>query len=121
MTPSYDSRTAWGGTSRRQSPGESGALLCSSCKRPQGQRWGSWEGWGQGVTRDISLTSRSLPLRPEKFSQHLVSYEDLAQNPDLLDDPSLVVKINKQWVLGLGRWVAPYSTALTPHLSLQTL
>lgn len=67
---------------------------------------------GLADSRDVSV---------EKFSQHLVSYEDLAQNPGLLDDPSLVVKINKQWVLGLGRWVAPPSTALTPHLSLQTL
>lgn len=121
MTPSCDSRTAWGGTSRCQSPGEPGALLWSSCRRPQGQRWGSREGQGQWVRRDISLTSRFLPLLPEKFSQHLVSYEDLAQNPGLLDDPNLVVKINKQWVLGLGRWVAPSSTALTPHLSLQAL
>uniref|UniRef100_A0AC11BTV7 Lipin 3 n=1 Tax=Ovis aries TaxID=9940 RepID=A0AC11BTV7_SHEEP len=67
---------------------------------------------GLADSRDVSV---------EKFSQHLVSYEDLAQNPGLLDDPSLVVKINKQWVLGLGCWVAPPSTALTPHLSLQTL
>lgn len=51
----------------------------------------------------------------------MVSYQDLARNPGLLDDPNLVVKINKQCVLGLGRWVSPPSTALTPHLSLQAL
>ncbi|XP_043336178.1 phosphatidate phosphatase LPIN3 isoform X3 [Cervus canadensis] len=32
----------------------------------------------------------------EKFNQHMVSYQDLARNPGLLDDPNLVVKINKQ-------------------------
>ncbi|XP_061293582.1 phosphatidate phosphatase LPIN3 isoform X1 [Bos javanicus] len=42
---------------------------------------------GLADSRDVSV---------EKFSQHLVSYEDLAQNPGLLDDPNLVVKINKQ-------------------------
>ena len=121
MTLNCDSRTAWGGTSRCQSPGEPGALLWLSCRRPQGRRWGSREGWGQWVTRDFSLTSRFLPLCPEKFNQHVVSYEDLARNPGLLDDPNLVVKINKQCVLGLGRWVSPPSTALITHLSLQAL
>ncbi|XP_061065749.1 phosphatidate phosphatase LPIN3 isoform X3 [Eubalaena glacialis] len=32
----------------------------------------------------------------EKFNQHIVSYQDLAQNPGLLDDPNLVVKINEK-------------------------
>lgn len=36
----------------------------------------------------------SLPLCPEKFNQHIISYHDLAKNPGLLDDPNLVVKIN---------------------------
>lgn len=38
----------------------------------------------------------SLPLCPERFSQHIVSYQDLTQNPGLLDDPNLVVKINEK-------------------------
>ncbi|EPY78338.1 Lipin-3 isoform 2-like protein [Camelus ferus] len=33
---------------------------------------------------------------PEKFSKHIVSYQDLAQNPGLLDNPNLVVKINEK-------------------------
>ncbi|KAM6163855.1 phosphatidate phosphatase LPIN3 [Rhynchocyon petersi] len=33
----------------------------------------------------------------EKFSQHLVSYQDLAGHPSLLDDPNLVVKINEKY------------------------
>ena len=52
----------------------------------------------------VNLTSRPLPLYPERFNQHVVSYLDLAQNPGLLDDPNLVVKINEKWVLGQGRW-----------------
>ncbi|XP_038961442.1 phosphatidate phosphatase LPIN3 isoform X1 [Rattus norvegicus] len=42
---------------------------------------------GLADTRDISL---------EKFTQHMVSYEDLTKNPGLLDDPNLVVKINEK-------------------------
>ncbi|XP_036085298.1 phosphatidate phosphatase LPIN3 isoform X3 [Rousettus aegyptiacus] len=42
---------------------------------------------GLADRRDISL---------ERFSQHIVSYQDLTQNPGLLDDPNLVVKINEK-------------------------
>ena len=76
---------------------------------------------GAGATGHVGcagLTPRSLPLCPEKFNQHIVSYQDLAQNPGLLDDPNLVVKINEKWVPGLGGWIALPSTALTPFLSL---
>ncbi|XP_029076846.1 phosphatidate phosphatase LPIN3 isoform X3 [Monodon monoceros] len=37
-----------------------------------------------------------ISRRKEKFNQHIVSYQDLAQNPGLLDDPNLVVKINEK-------------------------
>lgn len=43
-----------------------------------------------------SLSPHVLPLCPEKFTQHMVSYEDLTKNPGLLDDPNLVVKINEK-------------------------
>lgn len=42
---------------------------------------------GLADSRDISL---------EKFNKHTVSYQDLVQNPGLLDDPNLVVKINEK-------------------------
>lgn len=42
---------------------------------------------GLADSRDISL---------DKFTQHMVSYEDLTKNPGLLDDPNLVVKINEK-------------------------
>uniref|UniRef100_A0A8C9QBL6 phosphatidate phosphatase n=1 Tax=Spermophilus dauricus TaxID=99837 RepID=A0A8C9QBL6_SPEDA len=42
---------------------------------------------GLADSRDISL---------DKFNQHVVSYQDLAKNPGLLDDPNLVVKINEK-------------------------
>ncbi|CAK6448018.1 unnamed protein product [Pipistrellus nathusii] len=42
---------------------------------------------GLADSRDISL---------EKFNKHVVSYQDLVQNPGLLDDPNLVVKINEK-------------------------
>uniref|UniRef100_G3UAX3 phosphatidate phosphatase n=1 Tax=Loxodonta africana TaxID=9785 RepID=G3UAX3_LOXAF len=42
---------------------------------------------GLADSQDISL---------EKFRQHVVTYQDLAKNPSLLDDPNLVVKINKK-------------------------
>ena len=44
----------------------------------------------------VSLIPYSLPLCPEKFNQHIVSYEDLVQNPGLLEHPNLVVKINEK-------------------------
>lgn len=44
----------------------------------------------------VSLRPHSLPLCPEKFNQHIVSYQDLTKNPGLLDDPNLVVKINER-------------------------
>ncbi|VFV16932.1 phosphatidate phosphatase lpin3 [Lynx pardinus] len=42
---------------------------------------------GLADSRDISR---------EKFNQHIVSYEDLVQNPGLLEHPNLVVKINEK-------------------------
>ncbi|XP_016074858.1 PREDICTED: phosphatidate phosphatase LPIN3 isoform X2 [Miniopterus natalensis] len=42
---------------------------------------------GLADSRDISL---------EKFNRHIVSYQDLTQNPGLLDDPNLVVKVNEK-------------------------
>ncbi|XP_071067817.1 phosphatidate phosphatase LPIN3 isoform X2 [Dasypus novemcinctus] len=36
----------------------------------------------------------SRDINPEKFNQHVVSYQDLTENPGLLDDPNLVVKVN---------------------------
>nr|KAF6471726.1 lipin 3 [Molossus molossus] len=42
---------------------------------------------GLADSRDVSL---------EKFNKHVVSYQDLAQNPGLLDDPNLVVRINEK-------------------------
>lgn len=44
----------------------------------------------------VGLPPHSLPLCPEKFNQHIVSYRDLTKNPGLLDDPNLVVKINER-------------------------
>ncbi|KAF5917537.1 hypothetical protein HPG69_017429 [Diceros bicornis minor] len=38
----------------------------------------------------------SWDISLEKFNQHIVSYQDLVQNPGLLDDPNLVVKINEK-------------------------
>ncbi|XP_057168505.1 phosphatidate phosphatase LPIN3 isoform X3 [Ursus arctos] len=42
---------------------------------------------GLSDSGDISL---------EKFNQHIVSYQDLVQNPGLLEHPNLVVKINEK-------------------------
>ncbi|XP_062948418.1 phosphatidate phosphatase LPIN3 isoform X2 [Cynocephalus volans] len=38
--------------------------------------------------------SDSWDISLDKFNQHIISYQDLTQNPGLLDDPNLVVKIN---------------------------
>lgn len=51
---------------------------------------------GKSRCKRISLSPHSLPLCPEKFNKHTVSYQDLVQNPGLLDDPNLVVKINEK-------------------------
>lgn len=55
---------------------------------------GSTRGLGQRVTWNVPASPLTLPLCPEKFNQHSVSYQDLTKNPGLLDDPNLVVKIN---------------------------
>lgn len=55
-----------------------------------GRRWGSRSG------QTCQLTPYSLRLCPEKFNQHIVSYQDLVQNPGLLEHPNLVVKINEK-------------------------
>lgn len=33
---------------------------------------------------------------PEKFMEHMVSYQQFAENPGLVDDPNLVILINKK-------------------------
>ena len=33
---------------------------------------------------------------PEKFMEHVVSYQQFAENPGLIDDPNLVILINKK-------------------------
>ncbi|XP_036899978.1 phosphatidate phosphatase LPIN3 isoform X3 [Sturnira hondurensis] len=38
----------------------------------------------------------SRDISQEKFNKHIVSYQDLAHNPGLLDDPNLVVKVNEK-------------------------
>ncbi|KAM5304104.1 phosphatidate phosphatase LPIN3 isoform 3-T4 [Glossophaga mutica] len=38
----------------------------------------------------------SRDISPEKFNKHIVSYQDLAHNPGILDDPNLVVKVNEK-------------------------
>ncbi|XP_037667460.1 phosphatidate phosphatase LPIN3 isoform X2 [Choloepus didactylus] len=55
-------------------------------------------------TDAVNMTALSLcggladsqDINPEKFNQHIVSYQDFAENPGLLDDPNLVVKINEK-------------------------
>ncbi|KAB1262262.1 Phosphatidate phosphatase LPIN3 [Camelus dromedarius] len=44
----------------------------------------------------LYFPQRCLVLDARKFSKHIVSYQDLAQNPGLLDNPNLVVKINEK-------------------------
>ncbi|XP_038606563.1 phosphatidate phosphatase LPIN3 isoform X2 [Tachyglossus aculeatus] len=36
-------------------------------------------------------------ISQEKFMKHMISYQDLADNPSVLDDPNLVVKIYKKY------------------------
>lgn len=50
---------------------------------------------GRSPVRCPPTPSRSA-LCPEKFNKHIVSYQDLAHNPGLLDDPNLVVKVNEK-------------------------
>ncbi|XP_064429258.1 phosphatidate phosphatase LPIN3 isoform X5 [Mirounga angustirostris] len=52
--------------------------------------WATLE--GPVATREPEGGSR----REEKFNQHIVSYQDLVQNPGLLEHPNLVVKINEK-------------------------
>lgn len=33
---------------------------------------------------------------PEKFMEHMVSYQQFAENPRLISDPNLVIMINKK-------------------------
>lgn len=61
--------------------------------------WSVGEPGGAGEAGPIGyvgLAPYSPPLCPEKFNQHIVSYQDLVQNPGLLEHPNLVVKINEK-------------------------
>ncbi|XP_073736516.1 phosphatidate phosphatase LPIN3 isoform X2 [Callorhinus ursinus] len=51
------------------------------------------------ATLEVPVATRQPeggPGRKEKFNQHIVSYQDLVQNPGLLEHPNLVVKINEK-------------------------
>ncbi|XP_059980279.1 phosphatidate phosphatase LPIN3 isoform X8 [Lagenorhynchus albirostris] len=56
------------------------------------------ESWSWAALEAPACTGQpeGISRRKEKFNQHIVSYQDLAQNPGLLDDPNLVVKINEK-------------------------
>lgn len=51
---------------------------------------------GSGSHSRCRPTPSRSALCPEKFNKHIVSYQDLAHNPGLLDDPNLVVKVNEK-------------------------
>lgn len=36
-------------------------------------------------------------LTSEKFMEHLVTYQDFAKNPGIIEDPSLVICINSKY------------------------
>lgn len=46
-------------------------------------------------TSDLNI---SFCLFPEKFMEHIITYHEFAENPAIIDNPNLVVKIGNRWV-----------------------
>lgn len=46
-------------------------------------------------TSDLNF---SFCLFPEKFMEHIITYHEFAENPAIIDNPNLVVKIGNRWV-----------------------
>lgn len=40
-------------------------------------------------------------VNAEKFMEHIVTYQDFANNPGIIEDPSLVICINSKYVVEL--------------------
>lgn len=77
------------------------AIALSLCGGLGGSRQisrGRWEGRGGGlccpVVHYVWHDTASVP--PEKFMEHMVSYQQFAENPGLIDDPNLVILLNKK-------------------------
>uniref|UniRef100_A0A8C9TIB8 phosphatidate phosphatase n=1 Tax=Scleropages formosus TaxID=113540 RepID=A0A8C9TIB8_SCLFO len=50
----------------------------------------------------ISLCGRvgdTSHINQAKFMEHLISFQDLANNPGIVEDPNLVICINSQWIV----------------------
>ncbi|NXX38928.1 LPIN3 phosphatase, partial [Tricholaema leucomelas] len=59
---------------------------------------GRLRGGGSAVLKSM-MCSRGMTqsLSPEKFLEHVVSYQQFAENPGLVDDPNLVILVNKKY------------------------
>lgn len=44
----------------------------------------------------LYASGMTASVPPEKFMEHIISYQEFAENPGLLDDPNLVILINKK-------------------------
>ncbi|NXS44777.1 LPIN3 phosphatase, partial [Balaeniceps rex] len=61
---------------------------------------GRWEGRGNLLSWNplyIHQWHDTASVLPEKFMEHMVSYQQFAENPGLIDDPNLVILINKKY------------------------
>lgn len=52
----------------------------------------------------------------ESFIQSMVTYDDLSNNPALLSDPKLVIRINDRYILSLNKVSQPQAIPSAPQL-----
>lgn len=46
--------------------------------------------------KSFQYSNDTASVPPEKFMEHMVSYQQFAENPRLISDPNLVIMINKK-------------------------
>ncbi|NXD75273.1 LPIN3 phosphatase, partial [Halcyon senegalensis] len=76
-----------------------GLLLCGGLGSSRQISRGRWEGRGICCPEICYVRqwydTASVP--PEEFMEHMVSYQQFAENPGLINDPNLVILINKKY------------------------
>lgn len=59
---------------------------CNMCPVLEGR----FSQWSKITCHDV------FALNPEKFMEHIVTYQDFANNPGIIEDPNLVICINSK-------------------------
>ncbi|NWY16122.1 LPIN3 phosphatase, partial [Aphelocoma coerulescens] len=73
--------------------------LCGGLRGNRQISHGRWEGRGICSPETLSIPQwhNTASVPPEKFMEHMVSYQQFAENPRLISDPNLVIMINNKY------------------------